>query len=199
MPTHCTANGGMFATTMPLSRARWSGRGSPHRRELRRHLLLLAAIRLGGVDEPIHKDRDGCGIEASSASRGGTALAANSRRPRSSRFEPSAFPRCRIACLSIIATQPSSPRPASKWRRRPDPHLRPRALREWSSGRRPPPPASISRHTRTCSATPAATRSPTRATTPGRSRGGNRFGNPHARRHIRHPAITAGIGTGTTD
>ena len=24
-------------------------------------LPLLAAIRLGGVDEPIHKDRDGCG------------------------------------------------------------------------------------------------------------------------------------------
>ena len=55
-----------------------------------------------------------------------TSLAANNRRPRSSRFEPSASHRCRIACVSIMPTKvavratqrnPSAPSHSASWPR----------------------------------------------------------------------------------
>ena len=55
-----------------------------------------------------------------------TSLAANNRRPRSSRFEPSASHRCRIACVSIMPTKvavratqrnPSAPSYSASWPR----------------------------------------------------------------------------------
>jgi hypothetical protein len=64
-----------------------------------------------------------------------------------------------------------------------DPRSRPRALPEWTRGRRLPP-ASSSRRTRTCCATPAVTRWPTRGTIPGQSKGGSAIGRSPALRSI---------------
>ena len=90
----------------PSRRTRPSASGGPSRSFSPRPMVLRAS--------PVTLDTDARPPHPAARA----SLAANSRRPRSSRFEPSASQRCRIARKSIMKNAGSAPRPT---RESPDP------------------------------------------------------------------------------